>query len=110
MTQALAPELRSDIAKAMRVQTVSKGVNIITYGDEGKEYYILSKGSVKVIVYQSKTDKNDPNLESKISFTKDMKEGCGFGELALIYNHKRSATIVAAEDCELFVLDGVLFK
>jgi CRP-like cAMP-binding protein len=39
-----------------------------------------------------------------------MQEGAGFGELALIYNHKRSATIVAAEDCELFVLDGVLFK
>jgi hypothetical protein len=25
MTQALAPELRSDIAKAMKLQTVSKG-------------------------------------------------------------------------------------
>lgn len=94
----------------MKIESVAKGKNIITYGEEGKEYYILSKGTVKVIVYQPKTDKNDPDLESKISFTKDMQEGSGFGELALIYNHKRSATIVATEDCELFVLDGIQFK
>ena len=39
-----------------------------------------------------------------------MTQGAGFGELALIYNDKRSATIIATEDCETFVLDGTLFK
>jgi len=28
-----------------------------------------------------------------------MKQGIGFGELALLYNDKRSATIEAEDDC-----------
>ena len=39
-----------------------------------------------------------------------MGQGSGFGELALLYNDKRSATIEAAEDCECYALDGVVFK
>ena len=34
----------------------------------------------------------------------------GFGELALIYNDKRSATILAIGDCQVYSLDGLLFK
>lgn len=39
-----------------------------------------------------------------------MNHGVGFGELALLYNDKRSATIEAAEDCECYTLDGQIFK
>ena len=39
-----------------------------------------------------------------------MNEGSGFGELALLYNDKRSATVEAAEDCECYTLDGQIFK
>lgn len=39
-----------------------------------------------------------------------MESGCGFGELALLYNDKRSATIIAEEECECYSLDGALFK
>jgi CRP-like cAMP-binding protein len=39
-----------------------------------------------------------------------MEKGAGFGELALIYNDKRSATIEALEDCEVYALDGMVFK
>lgn len=110
MTQNVSPELREKIAGAMKVKKYSVGEKIITYGGDGKEYYILSKGKVKVIVYKPKTDYNDPDLESKILFTKEMNQGAGFGELALIYNDKRSATIEAVEECEAFELDGTLFK
>ena len=46
------------------------GETVIKYGDIGSEYFILSKGIVKVIVYQKGTDPQDPDLESKIQFTK----------------------------------------
>lgn len=73
-------------------------------------YYILSTGSVKVTVYQDNTDPNDPELESKVKFTKNLDKGAGFGELALLYNDRRSATITALEDCQTYTLDGKLFK
>ena len=86
------------------------GDKIITYGDAGRDYFILSKGKVKVIVYQPRTEANDPELDTKIMFTKELTDGAGFGELALIYNDKRSATLIATEPCECYVLDGVLCK
>lgn len=110
MTQNLQPDLQNQIANAMQVKNFKIGENIITYGDDGKEYYVLQKGKVKVTVYKPKTDKNDLNLEDHVMFTKELGQGVGFGELALIYNDKRSATITAIEDCETFMLDGVLFK
>jgi CRP-like cAMP-binding protein len=39
-----------------------------------------------------------------------MQAGTGFGELALLYNDKRSATIEAMDECETWVLDGLTFK
>ena len=41
---------------------------------------------------------------------KYLGSGVGFGELALLYNDKRSATIQAQEICETYALDGRLFK
>ena len=73
-------------------------------------YYVLSQGSLKVTVYEDGTEPNDPLLEQQIKFTKTMEKGAGFGELALLYNDKRSATITAIEDCTCFTLDGKMFK
>ena len=52
----------------------------------------------------------DPKLDEKIAFTKIMQQGAGFGEIALLYNDKRSASIKAEEDCLTYVLDGTIFK
>lgn len=46
------------------------------------------------------------NSNKKIKLTKTMEQGAGFGELALLYNDKRSATIQASEVCETYALDG----
>ena len=94
----------------MKPQQFLKKELIIKYGDVGQEYFILSKGSVKVIVYQKGTDPNSPDLEKKKVFTKYMGQGSGFGELALLYNDKRSATIEAVDVCETYTLDGTIFK
>jgi CRP-like cAMP-binding protein len=52
---------------------------------------------VQVIVYQKDTSPFDPKLDEKVQFTKVMGKGAGFGELALLYNDKRSASIKANE-------------
>ena len=110
MTMSLTHDLRVKIAGAMKIENFNTGDKIITYGDAGRDYYILSKGKVGVKVYQPKTDPKDPELDSKVMFTKELNQGAGFGELALIYNDKRSATLAAAEPCECYVLDGILCK
>ena len=39
-----------------------------------------------------------------------MQKGAGFGELSLLYNDKRSASIKAIGECTAYVLDGNVFK
>ena len=40
-----------------------------------------------------------------------LPSGAGFGELALLYNDKRTASIrTVNEGCEVWVLDGTIFK
>ena len=39
-----------------------------------------------------------------------MEKGAGFGELSLLFNDKRSASIQAMKECESYVLDGTIFK
>lgn len=46
----------------------------------------------------------------EIVATKTIQEGGAFGELALLYNAPRSATIRALTDCQCFVLDTRTFK
>jgi len=110
LTKNLGQSEMKNLAEAMKPEKFQKDDVIIKYGDQGQTYYILANGNVKVIVYSKGTDPKDPNLDSNICFTKLMDPGCGFGELALLYNDKRSATIQATEECDCYSLDGTLFK
>lgn len=74
------------IAGAMKPRAFEKDQLIIKYGDDGNEYFVLAQGSVQVIVYQKDADPADPELPSKVLFTKVLPKGAGFGEIALMYN------------------------
>jgi CRP-like cAMP-binding protein len=39
-----------------------------------------------------------------------MNAGIGFGEIALLYNDRRTATVQAVEECDTWVLEGRVFK
>lgn len=57
-------------------------------GTNGEEYYILEKGELEVLVF----DETGTNVK----FTKKLNEREGFGELALIYNCPRTASIIVS--------------
>ena len=107
------------LANAMFKKEVKKGETIIKYGDIGKAYYVMTRGQCKVTVYITGTDPADQCLEEKVNFTKTLEADpdasppqpmVGFGEIALLYNDRRSASIVALTDCKLWVLCGDVFK
>jgi CRP-like cAMP-binding protein len=49
-------------------------------------------------------------LNKKIAFSKFLSYGVGFGEIALLYNNERTATVRAAASCDCWVLEGKVFK
>lgn len=110
LTKNLTDHEISRVAGVMSKENFKKGDMIIRYGDIGQKYYVLSKGNVKVTVYNKGTDPKDPNIDSKIQVVKFLSKGVSFGELALLYNDKRSASIEATEDCETYTLEGTIFK
>lgn len=93
LTKNLNDEEIKCLAMAMTKQTFKEGELIIKYGDIGYQYFVLSKGNVKVTVYKKGTDANDPELDQNVLVVKYMGSGVGFGELALLYGDKRSASI-----------------
>ena len=72
------------------------------YGTEGKEYFVLESGVLECSVYSEET--------KEVIVTKNITEGMAFGELALLYQTPRSATISALTDCTAWVLDQMTFK
>lgn len=50
-TQKLQEQELDKIVGAMKEQSFEEGEKIIKYGDYGKEYFVLIKGKVKVIIY-----------------------------------------------------------
>jgi len=83
---------------------------IIKYGDIGFEYFILDTGVVEIIVYEDGTDPTDPQLYKKVKYSKFLKPFVAFGEIALIYNDRRTASVRAADLCDTWVLESKVFK
>ena len=74
------------------------GQDIITEGDTGCEMYILVSGTVDVIKTTVFGDKF-------VVATLNAENHCVFGEMAMIDNDKRSATVKAKTDCETLSID-----
>ena len=80
--------------------TANYGELLIREGDEGGELYIIIKGAVDV--YKNYKSVN----EIKIA---ELKSGAVIGEMAVISNNKRSATIVIKEKTLLLSMNGLKF-
>ena len=76
---------------------------VFHFGDRGKAFYIILKGSVSVQLPQN--DEENPLSEVRV-----MKTGDAFGELALINDSRRSASVMALEPTVLGVLEGSFYK
>jgi cAMP-dependent protein kinase regulator len=91
---------RSQVADALSVEERVKGDVLIQQGEEGDKFYIVEKGSCLA----SKTGSDGTKKEL------ELKEGDFFGELALLNNEPRAATVTATSDkVKLLVLKRIAF-
>lgn len=70
------------------------GDRIFEQGSTGLCMYVILKGSVRVV-----HDSDGQSVELAV-----LKEGDFFGELSLIDDEPRSASVIALEDCQLLVV------
>lgn len=92
----LEPNLQKTVLSALQKQLFSKGANIITQGDVGDFFYIIEEGTVQYIVGGVPLQSAGP--------------GASFGELALMYNSPRAATVLALSDVTCWLLDRATFR
>ncbi|RFU28691.1 hypothetical protein B7463_g7646, partial [Scytalidium lignicola] len=87
----------------------AKGIKVISQGDQGDFFYVVEKGVFEVYVNPSGSLQPGPNgLGEKVA---TIEPGGSFGELALMYNAPRAATVVSADaGCTLWALDRVTFR
>ncbi len=79
---------------------VSKGAVIVREGDQGDCAYLVQAGSVDVYVED----------EGKKTVLAHMGAGQIFGEMALVFDEYRVATVEAAEDCMLIPITREMFQ
>uniref|UniRef100_A0AAY4CYH6 Cyclic nucleotide-binding domain-containing protein n=1 Tax=Denticeps clupeoides TaxID=299321 RepID=A0AAY4CYH6_9TELE len=96
----LDPEQMSQVLDAMFEKTVEPGGHIIDQDDDGDNFYVIERGTFDILLRADGTERTVGSYDNRGSF----------GELALMYNTPRAATIVATSTGALWCLDRLTFR
>jgi hypothetical protein len=94
--RSLDKEARTEIIKEMTLCQVDTNVNIFKQGMMGNFFYIIKEGDLDLFI-------ND-------IFTKTIRKGESFGELALLHGAPRSGTVKTKNNCLLWCLERRNFR
>ena len=86
----------SVIIHHMRLYTMKPGEVVFTQGSPASNFYVVSKGRLEVIVNTKRI--------------KLLNTGDSFGEMALLHNTARTATVSTLTNCSMWVLDRKTFR
>lgn len=98
--KSLAVDQRQKIIDAMEKKHYQGNVEIIREGTDGNQMYVLEQGNVTVTKGAGK-DK---------TFVCDLGSGQLFGELAILYNCRRTATVMTKGQVTVWVLERQVFQ
>ncbi|XP_009872652.1 PREDICTED: cAMP-dependent protein kinase type II-alpha regulatory subunit-like [Apaloderma vittatum] len=96
----LDQEQLSQVLDAMFERKVKPQEHVIDQGDDGDNFYVIERGLYDIVVAKDNQSRCVGRYDNHGSF----------GELALMYNTPRAATIVATTEGALWGLDRVTFR
>ncbi|KAL8612013.1 hypothetical protein ACOMHN_045368 [Nucella lapillus] len=98
--RSLDPEQMQEVLDAMFEKAVEKEEHIIDQGDDGDNFYVIDGGTYDIYV----------EIEGQPKLVGNYENTGFFGELALMYNMPRAATIIASSPGSLWALDRTTFR
>jgi len=96
--QGLEPEALQEIARLFVTEKFEAGAHVVVQADEGDKFYIIVRGKVEVIVRNVQTGES-----KKVALLED---GDHFGEIALLHNVPRTASVVSQTPCVCLALSS----
>lgn len=91
----MSEEVLEEVAELLTVERISKNKVVFQQGDPGDAMYIILAGGVKIVLY------SEDGREVILAL---LKPGDFFGDMALITEQLRSASVIASEDSSLLRL------
>ena len=102
LLDTMDPYERMQLADGLQSHKFKAGEYVVKQGDPGDRFYIVEEGNLVVL----KVEKPGENAKEVYNY----KEGDYFGELALLKNIPRQASIQCKTDVKLVSLDKDSFK
>ena len=96
----LSPAELDSLTKRLQRKDIPKGTLIIKEGSDGHEMFLITRGEVEISI-----TRNDSKL-----VLAELGESSFFGEMALITDKPRTATVMALIDSEAYVLSKSEFQ
>jgi CRP-like cAMP-binding protein len=84
------------VVRGLQLLVFEPGQIVITEGQSGQSLFVITSGTVKVFV------RNPAGHDVEVG---ELREGDFFGEISSLSGRPRTATVTAAERCELLELD-----
>ena len=95
---SLSDRQRRELAEASRPSLYAAGEAIVHEGDEGSSMFVMARGEASVTLV---------GAEGEVA---RLRKGAFFGEMSLLTGEPRSATVIAATDCELLEIGADAFR
>ncbi len=97
----LPPGRLVEVAERIKMETAPAGTRIIRQGDVGDKFYLINEGKVDVVL-------NEGTATEQVVAT--MTGGQFFGEVAIVEDKPRNATVIAKEPVQLYTLSKADFN